>query len=64
MTIELIKTTSGTARLMDANGLLEDLHVGIHAVFKLLTNDQRDDIFNYASTEITNDQENSIREMI
>ncbi len=61
---ELIKTTAGTARIMDANGLLEDLNVGIHVVFKLLTDDQRDDIFDYASTEITNEQENSIMEMI
>ena len=61
---ELIKTTAGTARIMDANGLLEDMHIGIHTVFGLLTNDQRDDIFQYASTEITNEQENSIRGMI
>ncbi len=61
---ELIKTTAGTARIMDANGLLEDINIGIHVVSKLLTNDQRDDIFDYASTEITNEQENSIREMI
>ena len=61
---ELIKTTAGTARIMDANGLLEDFHIGIHVVFKLLTNDQREDIINYASTAITNEQENSIRGMI
>ena len=50
---ELIKTTKGTARIMDENGLLEDLNLGIVDTYKFLTTEQKDDMYNYASTEIS-----------
>jgi hypothetical protein len=64
MTTELIKTTKGTARLIDKNGLLEDLNIGIVATYQFLTMGQKNDLYNYASTEITPLQENNIRGLI
>lgn len=61
MTNELIRTTKGTARIMDGAGMLEDLNIGIVETYRLLSKDQVDELYNYASTEITERQENSIR---
>ena len=63
MTTELISTIKGTARFQDKNGLLEDLNIGVVETYRLLSKDQVDDLYNYASTEITELQENNIREL-
>jgi hypothetical protein len=64
MTTELISTIKGTARFQDKNGLLEDLNIEIVETYWLLSKDQVDELYNYASTEITDIQENNIREMV
>ncbi len=60
----LISTTLGTARFMTQDEMyLEDLNLGIYMTFRLLNNKQIDDIFMYAETEITDSQEQAIREL-
>ncbi len=58
----LISTTMSTARLMSNDKMdIEDLDLGIHRTYRLLTNQQMDDLFMYAKTKITDEQVNNIR---
>ncbi len=61
----LINTTMGTARLMSNDEMdIEDLDLEIYKTYRLLTNEQKDDLFMYAKTGITDQQENDIKELM
>ena len=61
---ELIRTTKGTTRLMDSNGMLEDLNIGIVETYRYLNYEQQNDLYNFASTKINESIEQLIRELV
>lgn len=60
--MNLIATIAGTVRLMSKDEMyMEDIGIGIYKIFKFLNKEQREDLYNYAKTEITDTQEEKIR---
>ncbi len=61
--MNLIRTTMGTARLMDEDELLQDLNLAIVRTYPLLTESQSNDLRIGYSTQITDGQLKQIKEL-
>ena len=59
--MHLICTTKGTARLMTDDEVLQDLDIGILNTHRFLSKSQKDELYNWAKTEITDAQLSSIK---
>lgn len=60
----LITTTKGTVRLMSDDEIdMEDFDLGIYDVYRFMTKQQQEELYDWARTKITDKQENKIREL-